>query len=173
MMIRNFFDRIQCAVSAGCRKLKDNSGNATIELALAFSVLAMPLMLGVSEVAFLVYDSIEVSDSAHAGAMYGMISSTFASDSTGIQNAAKADAADLGTSMSVTPTMYYACSATPTGTKYSTETAASAACPKNASNHYLQFIQVASTATITPPLKIPGMPGAWTLQGLSVMEVQE
>ena len=69
--------------------------------------------------------------------------------------------------------MYYACSATPTGTKYSTETAAAAACPKNASNHYLQFVQVASTATITPPLKIPGMPGAWTLHGLSVMEVQE
>lgn len=102
-----------------------------------------------------------------------MMSSTFANDSTGIQNAARADASDLGTNLSVTPTAYYACSAAPTGTQYTTETAAAAVCPKNGSNHYLEFIQVASTATIVPPLKIPGMPGTWTLQGLSVMEVQE
>jgi Flp pilus assembly protein TadG len=172
-MINTFFRRLTIAVVAGCRKLNDNSGNATIELALAFSVLVTPLMLGTAETAFLVYDSIEISNAAHAGAMYGMISSTFAGDNTGIQNAARADASDLGTSLTVTPTVYYACSAAPTGTHYTTEASAGAACPKNASNHYLQFIQVASTATITPPLKIPGMPGSWNLQGLSVMEVQE
>jgi Flp pilus assembly protein TadG len=169
-MIREFLTRF--VVKSG-RKLGDNRGNATIELALSFSVLVMPLMLGTAETAFLVYDSIEVSNAAHAGAMYGMMSSTFASDNTGIQNAARAEASDLGTNLSVTPTMYYACSSSPTGTHYSTEAAAGAVCPKNGSNHYLQFIKVASSASINPPLKIPGLPHTWTLNGVSVMEVQE
>jgi len=32
---------------------------------------------------------------------------------------------------------------------------------------------VTSYATITPPIEFPGVPKTWTLQGTSVMEVQE
>lgn len=48
-MFHNLLSRIQVAVSAGYQKLKDNSGNATVELALTFSVLVAPLMLGTAE----------------------------------------------------------------------------------------------------------------------------
>jgi len=153
--------------------MRRSDGNATVELALAFSFLLTPIMLGTAEVAFLVYDSIEITNAAHAGAMYGMISSTFAADSSGIQTAAQSEAADFGTNLTVTPNVYYACSASLGGTQYSTQSAAAAACPANASNHYLQFVQVNSSATITPPIQMVGLPKTWTLQGSSTMEVQE
>jgi hypothetical protein len=151
----------------------DNAGNAVLEVALTFGIFGTPLLLGTSEMALLIYDSIEVSNSAHAGAMYGMISSTFAGDSAGIQAAAQAEAADFGTKVTVTPTTYYACSSAVDGTQYSTESAASAVCPANASNHYLQFVKVISSMNITPPIQCPGLPKTWTVSGSSVMEVQE
>lgn len=153
--------------------LSRSEGNATVELALAFSVLVTPIMLGTAETAFLVYDSIEISNSAHAGAMYGMISSTFATDTSGIQSAAQSEAADFGSKLNVTPTTYYACSAAIGGTQYTTQSSAAAACPANSSNHYLQFVQVTSSASITPPIQMIGLPKTWTLQGSSTMEVQE
>ena len=155
------------------KRLRDEAGNAALELALTFGIFALPLMVGGSELASVIYDSIELSNCAHAGAMYGMMSSTFAADTAGIQKAAQAEAADFGTSVTVTPTSYYACSSAVDGTQYATEAAAAAVCPANASNHYLQFINVVSTVTITPPAQLPGLPKTWTLSGSSVMEVQE
>lgn len=167
------FHRWRSAVFAGYRRLEDNTGNATLELALAFSVLAAPLMLGASETAFMVYDSIEVSNAAHAGAMYGMYSQTFATNTTQIQAVAQAEASDLNGQLTVTPAVYFACSAAPSGTHYSTQAAATQACGTGSSNHSLEFVQVATSATINPPLHVPGLPNTWTLRGFSVMEVQE
>jgi len=155
------------------RGLREDRGNAVVELAAGFAFIVTPLLLATAETAFIIYDSIEVSSAAQAGAMYGMISSTLASDSTGIRNAAQAEASDFGTNLTVTPTTYYACSAAITGTQYSTPAAAGAVCPANASNHYLQFVKVTSTASITPVVQFPGLPKSWTLNGVSVMEVQE
>ena len=168
-----FLSLIRKWTRAATHKLRNSSGNASVELALVFSVFITPLMIGSTEVAILIYDSIEVSNAATAGAMYGMISSTLASNTSGIQSAAQAEASDFGTGLTVTPTIYYACSASIGGTHYSTQTAAAAACPANASNHYLEFIQVNSSATVTPPMSVPGLPSSWTLRGQSVMEVQE
>ena len=162
------------SIFAGVRKrLKDNAGNAALEFAFAFGIFGTPLLLGTTELALLIYDSIELSNCAHAGAMYGMMSSTFAADSTGIRNAAQAEAADFGTNVAVTPTSYYACSDAVDGTQYSTEAAASAVCPANATNHYLQFVKVVSSMNINPPVTCPGLPRTWTVSGTSVMEVQE
>lgn len=155
------------------KRLMNDAGNAALELALTFGIFGVPLLLGTSEMALLIYDSIEVSNSAHAGAMYGMMSSTFASNSPGIIAAAQAEAADFGTKLTVTPTTYYACSNAVNGTQYSTESAASAVCPANASNHYLQFVNVVSSVNITSPIQCPGLPKTWAVSGSSVMEVQE
>ena len=174
-MIRNSHSSSKCGLmlTRMRQRLMNNAGNAALEFAFAFGVFGTPLLLGTAQLAMLVYDSIELSNSAHAGAMYGMISSTFAGDSDGIRAAARADAADFGTNVAVTPTTYYACSSAVDGTQYSTQTAAAAACPANASNHYLQFVKVVSTMNITPPVSCPGLPKTWTVSGTSVMEVQE
>jgi len=151
----------------------DLTGNAAIEFALMFSIIGVPMMLGTTQVAFMVYDSIEISNAAHAGAVYGMMSSTFAGDSAGIRTAAQSEATDFGSNLTVTPTTYYACSAAIGGTQYSTQSAASSACPANASNHYLQFVQVTTSANVKSPIRLIGLPQTWTLLGSSVMEVQE
>lgn len=155
------------------RRLRKDSGNAALEFAFAFGLLGTPLILGTSEAAFLVYDSIELSNCAHAGAMYGMMSSTFASDTSGIQTAAQQEAADFGSKVTVTPTTYYACSSAINGTQYSTQSAAAAVCPANTSNHYLEFVNVVSSISVAAPVHMPGLPKTFTISGSSTMEVQE
>jgi Flp pilus assembly protein TadG len=152
--------------------LRNEEGNALIEMALAISLLGVPMLVGTVEIGSMIYTSIEVSNAAHTGAMYGMISSTFAANSSGIVTAAQGEATDLGTNLSVTPTVYYACSNSIGGTQYSTQSSANTACT-NGSNHSLQFVQVNTTATVTMPIRCPGLPSTFTLNGSSVIEVQE
>jgi Flp pilus assembly protein TadG len=164
--------RLRSAARMRLMELRGESGNAIVELALVLSLFGMPLMLGAVQVAGLVYDSIEVSNAAHAAAMYGMWSSAFAGENSDMTTIAQADAADFGSKLTVTPTTYYACSAAIGGTTYSTQSAATTACT-GAGNHPLQFVKVITSATVTPPIHWPGLPASYTLTGSSIMEVQE
>ena len=155
------------------RHCASESGNAIAELALGVSFLLAPLLFGTAELGFLLYNSIEVSNAAHAGAVYGSYSNTYAADTSGIQTVARSEAGDFGSNLTVTSSTYYACSQAMTGTQYSTSTAAAAVCPTNASNHYLYFVKVNTTASFVPPVRIPGLPSTWTLAGSSVMEVPQ
>jgi Flp pilus assembly protein TadG len=151
----------------------DNSvGSAILELALVLSIFGVPLLLGTVESGVLLFNYSEIANAAHVGAVYGMRSSTFASDSPGIVDAGRAEAYTLGAALTVTPLIYYACSAALDGTHYSSPTDATAACT-GSSNHSLQFIQVTASASITPPMHLPGLPARITMQSVSVMEVQE
>ncbi len=168
----HFLHSWQSRVLLACKALQRTDGNSMVELALLVSLFGAPMLVGTSEVAFLTYDSIEVTNAAHAGAMYGMISSTFAADSSGVTAAAQAEAPDIGSTVNVTPTIYYACSAAVDGTQYSTQTAANTACT-GTGNHSLEFIQVVTSATITSPFQFSGLPKTVTFGGTSIMEVQE
>jgi len=154
------------------RLLREDRGDALVEMALCISLMGMPLLVGTVELGSLFHTSIEVSNAANAGAMYGMISSTFAANSSAIIAAAQAEASDLGTSLTVVPTVYYACSGSIGGTRYTTQSAASAACTSS-SNHSLEFIRVVTSTSVSPPIRCPGLPSTFTLVGTSVMEVQE
>ena len=167
-----FLHRLQARLLLARKALKRTDGNSMVELALLVSFFGAPLLVGTSEVAFMTYDSIEVTNAAHAGAMYGMISSTFAADSAGVRAAAQAEAPDIGGTLTVTPTTYYACSAAVDGTQYSTQTAANTACT-GTGNHSLEFIQVVTSAAITSPFQFTGLPRTVTYGGTSIMEVQE
>jgi len=148
------------------------SGGALVETALCLSLLGAPLLIGTVEVGMVLYDSIEVSNAAHAGAAYGMMSSTFAASSSGMIAAAQAEAPDLGNLLSVTPTTYFACSESIGGTQYTTQSAANSACT-GSSNHSLEFVQVSTSATVTVPFSVPGLPSSFNLTSTSVMEVEE
>jgi len=154
------------------RLWREESGNALVEMAMCVSFIVMPMLLGTVALGAMTYTSIEVSNAAHAGAMYGMMSSTFAADNSGIVSAAQNEATDLGTNLTVTPTAYYACSSAVGGTQYSSQSTASSACT-GGTNHSLEFIQVVTSATVTSPIKCPGLPASYTLVGTSVMEVEE
>ena len=123
----------------------------------------------------LVYYSIEVSNAAHAATMYGMQSLTFASNTAGMTTVARAEANDFGTTMTVTPTSYYACSSAVGGTQYSGSNAqsnATAACV-GGFNHPLHFIQVNTSVVVTPSIRLPVLAASFTLTGNSVMEVEQ
>jgi Flp pilus assembly protein TadG len=161
---------------ARCGGQGGESGNALVELALAFSFIGIPLLLGTVEMGYVVYDSVEVSNAANAGALYGMQNSTDAASNAGITTAAQAEAPDFGSNLTVTATTYYACSLAAGGTQYSTASytqAQAAAKCTGAGNHALEFIQVLTSATATPPVHCPGLPKTFTLGGTSVLEVEQ
>jgi len=154
------------------RALADDAGNALVELAIVMSLLGIPLLTGTIYFGQLLLDSIVITNAAHTGAEYGMVSSTFAENNTAIIAATKEDATGLGATLSVTPTMYYACSTAIGGTTYSTQSAANTACT-GGTNHPLQFIQVTASATVTPAYAFPGLSKTVTLSSTSVQEVEE
>jgi Flp pilus assembly protein TadG len=150
-------------------------GDALVELALALCLLGLPLLVGTADMGFVVYDSIEVANAAHAAALYGMQSSTYAANTSGVIAAAQTEASDFGTALSVTPTAYYACSNAIGGTQYTGSNAqanATAACT-GGTNHALEFLKVNTSATITPPIHLPGLSNTFTVTGSSVMEVEQ
>lgn len=150
----------------------EDSGSALVELAMSISLIGLPLLLGTIYSGVLLFDSIELSNAAHAGAMYGMQSSTYASDSSGISSAAQAEAPDMGTNLTVTPVTYYACSNAVDGTQYSSQDGATSNCAA-AGGHALEFVRVTVSYVARPFARIPGMQPTLTLSSLSVMEVQE
>jgi Flp pilus assembly protein TadG len=158
-----------------CSGLRGERANALVEVAFTFSLLGMPLLIGTADMGFVVYDSEEVSNAAHAGAMYGMQSSTYAANTSGMTTAAQNEATDFGTNLTVTPTSYYACSSAIGGTQYtgsSAQSNATTACT-GGTNHALQFVQVNTSVTVTPPIHLPLLPHTFTVTGSSVMEVEQ
>jgi hypothetical protein len=149
-----------------------NRGSALIELAVVLALVGTPLLAGTIYTAELLFYDIEVSNAAHAGALYAIRGSTFASDSAGITSAAQAEASDLGSALSVTPVVFYACSSAIDGSQYTTQDAATAACT-GGSNHALQFVQVSTSYAATPFASIAGMQRTVQLTSTSVMEVEE
>jgi Flp pilus assembly protein TadG len=169
---------IRQSSSSGCarrRFLRGQGGDSLVEMALFLSFIGAPLLIGTGEMGTVVYDSIEVTNSANAGAQYGMQSDTLAADTQGIVSAAQQESQDLGTSLSVTPTIFYACSASISGTRYTGSNAkskAAAGCT-GSSNHEIEFIQVQTALTVIPPLQCPGLPRSFSLSGIAIQEVQQ
>jgi hypothetical protein len=141
-------------------------------MALCIPLVGAPILIGTVESGMVLYDSIELSNAAHAGTAYGMMSSTFAANSSGMTAAARAEAGDLGSLLNVTPTSYFACSQAIAGTEYATQAAANSGCT-GASNHSLEFVQVTTTAAVAVPFRVPGVPNTFNLSATSVMEVEE
>lgn len=160
------------AMLARRRSLGDDAGAALVELAMMLAILGVPLLLGTIYFAVLLLDNVEVSNAAHAGAMYGMQSLNLADDSTGITAAARAETSRFGSNLIVTPSVFYACSNALAGTRYSTSTAADSACA-GGSSYSLKFVQVLVNASVTPPGQFPGFAKTMVLKSVSIMQVQE
>lgn len=169
--MNQFVQRLQSRLSAPA-KLGDEAGSALIETAIALGLFGIPLMLGTIYTSFLLTNYIDVTDAAHAGALYAMRSSTFAEDTAGIVTATQNDAAHFGSHLTVTSSIYYVCSDSQDGTQYSTQSDATAACT-GATTHPLEFVQVTASVPVTPPTAFPGMPKTVTLASSSAMEVEE
>jgi len=162
--------------TTACRQIiRSEDANSLVELALIISFLGIPLLLGTTVMATVIYGSIEISNAAHAGAVYAMQSSTFAANTSGIIDAAQSEAADFATALAVVPTTYYVCANSITGTQYTGSNAqsnATTACT-GGGDHAVQFVQVATSAVISPRIHMPGLASTYTVKGVSVMEVEQ
>lgn len=147
-------------------------GAAAVELAIVMCIFCPIVLFGTADLASISYDSIEVSSAADAGALYGMQSTTYASNTASIQARAQAEAADFGSNMTVTPTIFYACSTAINGTQYSTQSAASTNCTGTGA-HVLEFLQVTTAVTVSAPFQLPAIATSYNLHGSAVVEVEE
>jgi Flp pilus assembly protein TadG len=143
-----------------------------LEVALLVAFFAPPLLIGTAEVAQIAYDAAEIQDAADAGATCGMTSATVASSSSTITSAAQADAPDFGGGLTVTPTTYWVCATSVTGTQYTSQSSATSACT-GSNNAALEFLQVKTSATVTLPIHFAKLGASYTIEGLSVQEVEQ
>lgn len=154
---------------AGCRALLRQTGGALVETAFVVGILVVPLILGTTDGATLMYASIEISNAAHAGALAAMSGTA---TNTAIQTAAQVEAGDfLAANVTATPSSYYACSAAEGGTQYSTSALATAGC-SGTGNHSIHFVQVLVSAPVKLPFVCCGLTSPVTLNATSVMEVE-
>lgn len=152
--------------------LRSDAGSALVELAVYLSLIGVPLLIAMDYYGPQIIDQIDIDNAAYAGAIYGMTSSTFADNTSGIQAAAQADSSIFGSNLTVTSSTVYVCSLTISGTQYTTEAAATTACT-GTNNHVLQLVKVTASASVTPPLTVPGLAKTQTLSSTVVMEVEE
>lgn len=151
--------------SGGCQRLfqalRCGNGGALVETAVALPLLSL-LLLGASEFALVDYEAIEVTNAARAGAQYGAQGSRYTNDTTGIQNAARADAPNitLGTTTASTSLV---CSdgTTPIGSPLM--------CASGVAIETI--LTVRTQATYNPVIYIPSLAPSFTLHGQASQKV--
>jgi len=92
------------------------SGNALVELALVFALLGIPMLLGTVEMGTAVYDSVEISNAANAGALYGCRTQPTRRAARESQRQRRPKRPEFGTNLTVTPTTFYVCTSAVGGT---------------------------------------------------------
>jgi len=157
---RMFDRRKQNSLLRGCGKIREQKGQALIEAALTMPLLLL-FLVGAIEIARAVFAGIEVSNAARAGVQYGTQSSAYVADTTGIQNAAAADAPDITLG---TTTVSHSC--------ICSNGAASTCLPTDCSGASNETILTVQTqATFDPGFYLPGISHTFTLHGQAVQKV--
>ena len=138
----------------------DRAGTSFIELALLFPAMLL-LCCGTMDFARVMYAGIEIASAARAGVQYGALTPGHSGDTAGMIQAAKNDAADLGSSVTATAGNFCACS----GTTVDCATP----CDGEASPGY---VRVTANYTFNTLLAYPGMPHTIALSRTAKMRVQ-
>ena len=146
-----------------CDRIKEEKGQALVELALTLPALVL-LLVAAAEFARVSYASIEESNAAMAGVQYGAQSPIEAADTAGIQAAAQNDAPDLASGLLIaTASKSCICSDGSASTCLSTD------CSPGVSIETI--LTVKTQATVDPLIHLPGIPSTFTLRGQAVQKV--
>lgn len=151
-----------------CRKSlrshRSEEGSALVELALSLPMLCI-MLLGAAEFARLAYASIEVTNAAHAAAVYGSSSHGAASDVPGVKSAGTTDSVNLVGSSAITvndPTLSCQCSDGTTVACTNNQTCT------NSNTAMITTVTVTTQTTFSPMISVPGWKQVtFTLQGKS------
>lgn len=165
----------------GRRIWAKQQGQALIEFQLTFLVLAM-LLVSAAEFGRVWYYSVAVTNAAEAGVKYGAQSHEISgsptnSDPTGnMANAARQDGADVP-GLNVTVAAPWCICFYPDGSTTANPSCvvppASPCVTKAAggSIHSIEYVQVNTSATVTPMFHYPGFPRSFALSGQAVERV--
>ena len=136
------------------------SGQSLVETAFAVSLCGI-LMLGTAEFGRLAYAGIEISDAARSGVEYGSQSHATAADNSNMQIAASNSAPDVS-NLSTTATHFCKCADGTSSTCVTTDCLGS---------RIIEYVQVNTSATVSPLIYVPGLPKTYALSGMAVMRV--
>ena len=159
------FDTAQLPRHSLWRTLLHSNGDGLIELALLMPMFTL-ILAGSADFARFAYASIEVSNAARAGVQYGMQNRNTALDLTGMAQAATNDGADVA-AIKATATEYCVC------TDGTTITCTNAGTKCLGPARILQYVQVSTTAKLSPLFNYPGLPTTLTLKGQASTRVQQ
>jgi Flp pilus assembly protein TadG len=138
------------------KPLAREQGASIVEVALLLPVLVL-LLLGAIDFGMAYYLDIEIGNAAYAGALYGSQNNT---DTTGMQNAAVKDAANV---KNMTATAIYGCECSDGTNQVPSCTTQPAGCSVNPVN----YVQVTTSATYRTLFPWPGIPSTFPMQGLA------
>lgn len=130
-------------------------GASLVEFALLLPFLSL-LLIGLIDFGRAYYLSIEVSNAAYAGALYGLQNSD---DTVGMQNAALGDARDVP---GITAAATYGCECSD-----GSNAVASCSSPPTCAVNVVNYVQVTTSATYKTLMPWPGIPSSFSLQGMA------
>ena len=151
-------------------------GAVLVELGFLLPIFCI-LLLAVFDAGRAYYYALEVSNGARAGAQYGYQSSGTMQDTTGIQNATKNDAFDVGTTSggscsssacwsSGYPKSTWGCMCSD-GTSKSTSCASPPTC--SSGTRQVNYVDVQTQASYSTLIPWPGIPSSITLSGETLL----
>jgi len=138
----------------------DRTGTGFIETAIMFPVLLL-LCCGTMDFARVVYAGIEIAGAARAGVQYGALTPGNSGDTAGMTQAAIADAADLGNTVTASASNFCSCDGT--------TVACSSTCAGETPDGY---VSVTANYTFNTLLAYPGVPKSVALSRTAKMRVQ-
>jgi TadE-like protein len=154
------------AASRMHRSLCEQRGQSIAEFAMVLPLLLL-LLVGTIEIGRFAYYGIEVQSAARAAVQYGVQSLAASKDTAGLQQAAHNDAPDI-TNLQVNPSNTCACSDSP-GTFVGCPLK-STDCP---AGHPVVFVQVDTSADISPLFNYPGISSKFKATGRAIMRVAQ
>jgi Flp pilus assembly protein TadG len=146
---------------------RDGRGAALVELAVALPVLVV-LLFGVIDFARVFYVAAELTNAARAGAQYGALNTTNASDTGTMQTRALAASPQIAGYTVSTPTRSCGCM-TQSGTF--TSQACTTSCP-NSADHLVVYVTVTASMTFNTVTRLPGLPQTLPLTRSATVRAQ-
>ena len=137
-----------------------NRGQSAVELALVAPFVVLVLVIA-ADFSRVFYMSIEASNAARAGVQYGAQSTTKASDTAGMQQAALNDAANLS-GLTATASNFCEC---PPSTSHVT-------CSSTSCSGMEMYVQVNTSAQFQTLVHYPGVPTTVTLNESALMRAE-
>jgi Flp pilus assembly protein TadG len=150
------------------QRRQNQRGSAFVEFAIV-SLIMIPIFFAVIDYSRVFYYGSIVQGAARAGTQYAAFQAPNHSNTTGVQNAATADAANVPSSQNFSATATYWCQCSNT-----TPVTGTVSCTSSCGTGDTMYVysQVNTSLTFSTFFQYPLLPGSITVKGQSIIRVQ-